>query len=35
MSLKNNSFFLDVWNNLIKINNDNVFIIFDMKGNFM
>ena len=33
MSLKNNSFFLDVWNNLIKINNDNVFIIFDMKGN--
>jgi hypothetical protein len=32
MSLKNNSFFLDIWNNLIKINEDNVFIIFDKKG---
>ena len=32
MSLKN-SFFLDVWNNLIKINENNVFIIFDIKGN--
>ena len=31
MSLKN-SFFLDIWNNLIKINEDNVFIIFDKKG---
>ena len=33
MSLKNNSFFLDIWNNLIKINEDNVFIIFDKTGN--
>ena len=31
MSLKN-SFFLDIWNNLIKINKDNVFIIFDETG---
>ena len=33
MSLQNNNFFLDIWNNLIKINEDNVFIIFDKKGN--
>jgi len=33
MSLKNNSFFLDSWNNLIKINENNIFIIFDIDGN--
>jgi prophage antirepressor-like protein len=33
MSLKNNSFFLDVWNSLIKINENKVFIIFDKEGN--
>ena len=32
MSLKN-SFFLDIWNHLIKINESNVLIVFDTKGN--
>jgi len=32
MSLKN-TFFLDIWNHLIKINESNVLIIFDTKGN--
>jgi hypothetical protein len=33
MSPKNNKFFLDIWNNLIKINDNNIFIIFDIDGN--
>ena len=32
MSLKN-TFFLDIWNSLIKINENNIFIIFDIDGN--
>jgi hypothetical protein len=32
MSLKN-SFFLDIWNHLIKINENNIFILFDTDGN--
>jgi hypothetical protein len=33
-SLKNNnSFFLDIWNHLIKINEKNIFIVFDIEGN--
>jgi prophage antirepressor-like protein len=30
---KNNSFFLDIWNHLIKINESNIFIVFDIEGN--
>ena len=33
MSLKNNSFFLDIWNHIIKVNENKVFIIFDIDGN--
>lgn len=28
-----NNFFLDILNNLFKINGDNIIIIFDIEGN--
>ena len=33
MSLKSNSFFLDIFNKILKINENTVFILFDIDGN--
>jgi prophage antirepressor-like protein len=31
--MENNNFFLDIFNNLLKINENNIIIIFDINGN--
>ena len=31
--MSSNNFFLDIFNKILKINEDNIMIIFDIKGN--
>ena len=33
MSLKNNSFFLDIFNKILKVNENEIMIIFDNDNN--